>query len=117
MLVPDGKRRREREAVLTLAGDRLSLLDNSAKTELLSLPYSSITHAFYSRSKHPRWKGPDGKEISIPVDLGKMGFFRGERNWVIFTTEADPVFIRFDDRQLQAVVRAIEERTGLKIQR
>jgi serine/threonine-protein kinase len=117
MLVPEGKTRREREAVLTFAGDHLSLLDNSAHTELISLPYSSITQAFFSRSKQPKWKGPDGKDASVSVDLGKMGFFRGERNWVIFTTQADPVFIRFEDRELAAAMKAIQERTGVKIQR
>ncbi len=117
MLVPEGKTRREREAVLTLAGDHLALLDDSTKTELLSLPYSSIAQAFYSRSKQPKWKGPDGKDVSIPVNLGRMGFFRGERNWVIFTTPADPVFIAFDDRELSAALRAIQERTRVRIQR
>lgn len=117
MLVPQGNVRREREAVLTLAGDHLSLLDNSTRAELISLPYSSITQAFFSRSKQPKWKGPDGKEVSVPVDLGKMGFFRGERNWVILTTQADPVFIHVEPRDLAAAMRAIQERTGVKIQR
>jgi serine/threonine protein kinase len=117
MLVPDGKTRRERDAVLTLAGDRLSLLDKSTQAELLSLPYSSIAQSFYSLSRQPKWKGPDGKDVSVSVDLGKMGFFRSDRNWVIFTTQGDPVFISFEDRELKAAVRAIEERTGVKIRR
>jgi serine/threonine-protein kinase len=117
MLVPAGKSRREREAVLTLAGDHLSLRDKSTQAELLSLPYSSITQSFYSLSKQPKWKGPDGKDVSVSVDLGKMGFFRSDRNWVIFTTQAEPVFICFENRELRAAVRAIEERTGVKIRR
>jgi serine/threonine-protein kinase len=117
MLVPDGKTNRERESVLTLAGDHLSLLDRSTRTELRSLPYASISQVFYSRSKQPKWTGPDGKELTVPVNLGRMGFFRGDRNWVIFTTRDEPVFMAFEDRELSAGVRAIEERTGIKVRR
>ena len=117
MLVPDGKTRREREVLLTLAGDHLSLIDASTRAGLTSLPYSSITQAVFSRSKQPRWKGQDGKTVSVPVDFGKMGFFRGDRNWVIFTTQTEPVFIRLDDKGLAAAMAAIEQRIGAKIQR
>jgi serine/threonine-protein kinase len=117
MLVADGETRREREAVLTLTGDHLSLLDTSAQTELLSLPYTSIMQAYFSRSKQPKWIGPDGKETSVSVDLGKMGFFRGDRNWVIVLTKGYPLFFRCEDRELASILRAMEDRTGLKIQR
>jgi hypothetical protein len=46
-----------------------------------------------------------------------MGFFRSDRNWVIFTTQGDPVFVCFDDRELAAAVKSIEERTGVRMQR
>ncbi len=97
VLVKQGNSLRDRDAVLTLAGDHLSVLDRSGKAELSTLPYASIVQAFFSRSKQPRWKGPDGKEQVVSVDLGKLSFFRGERNWLILTTQADPVFIRFGD--------------------
>ncbi|MBA2306263.1 MAG: hypothetical protein H0W08_27040, partial [Acidobacteria bacterium] len=117
VLVVQGKSMRDRDAVLRLAGDRLSVLDRSGQSEILSLPYSSIVQAFYSRSKQPRWKGPDGKDAVASVDLGKMSFFRGDRNWLILTTQADPVFIRFEDADLRAALPVVEERIGVKIQR
>jgi hypothetical protein len=117
VLVPQGDTMRDRDAVLRLAGDRLTVLDRSEQTEILSLPYASVVHAFYSRSKQPRWKGPDGKESEASVDRGKLSFFRGERNWLILTTQAEPVFIRFEDAALTVVLPAVEERIGLKIQR
>jgi hypothetical protein len=46
-----------------------------------------------------------------------LSFFRGERNWLILTTQAEPVFIRFEDAALTVVLPAVEERIGLKIQR
>jgi hypothetical protein len=46
-----------------------------------------------------------------------MSFFRGERNWVILTTPGAPVFLRFEDGALRTVLPAIQERSGVKIQR
>ena len=108
---------RDRDAVLRLAGDHLSVLDRAGKTEILSVPYSSISQAFYSRSKQPKWKGPDGKEQSASVDLGKMSFFRGERNWLILLTQGAPVFLRLEDGALKTALPTIQERIGVKIQR
>jgi hypothetical protein len=108
---------REREAVLRLAADHISVLDGSGEAEILSLPYSSVAAAFYSRSKEPKWKGPDGKEEVVSVDLGKLSFFRGSRNWLILTTQAEPVFIRFEDADLRTALPAVQERIGVTIQR
>ena len=117
VLVAQGDSMRERDATLTLTGDQLSVTDRSGKTQILSVPYPSIQQAFFSRSKHPKWKTPDGKEAVASVDLGKMSFFRGERNWVILTTPGAPVFLRFEDAALRTLLPAIQERTGVKVQR
>jgi hypothetical protein len=117
VLVPQGNNMRDRDAVLRLTGDRLVLLDKSGKSEILSVPYSSVVQAFFSRSKQPKWKGPDGKDAVASVDLGKMSFFRGDRNWLILTTRAEPVFMRLENSGLRTVLPAIEERVGIKVQR
>ena len=114
--VAQGKALRDRDAVLSLAGDRLTLRDRLGATEILSVDYASITRAVFSRSKQPRWTGPDGKETAASVDLGKLGFFRGDRNWLILLTTGDPVFIRFEDGDRRAVLAAVQERTGLSVQ-
>jgi serine/threonine-protein kinase len=117
VVVAQGDSLKDRDAVLNLAGDHLTVTERSGETEILSLPYTSIVTAFYSRSKQPRWQGPDGKETSAEVDMGKLGFFRGERNWLIFTTTTGPLFIRFEDRDLQTMLATVQERTGRPIQR
>lgn len=117
VLVAQGDSLRERDAVFTLDAGRLTVTERNGTTEIVSLPYSSIAQAFFSRSKHPRWIGPDGKEVEASVDLGRMSFFRGERNWLILTTSGSPVFVRFEDAHLQAALAAFQERTGIKIQR
>jgi hypothetical protein len=117
VLVAQGKNMRDRDAVLRLAGDHLSVVDRSGKAEIVSVPYASISQVFFSRSKQPKWKGPDGQQAVASVDLGKMSFFRGDRNWLIILTQADPVFIRFEDSDLRAALATVQERTGLTIQR
>ncbi len=114
--VAQGKDLREREAVLTLNGDRLSVLDRAGTAQILSLDYASIVQAFFSRSKQPAWRGPDGKMVEASVDLGKMGFFRGDRNWLILLTKGEPVFLRFEDGDRRAVLTAVEQRAGVSIQ-
>jgi hypothetical protein len=51
------------------------------------------------------------------VDLGKLGFLRGDRNWLILLTDADPVILSVEDGQLRQVSQAIEARTGRTVQR
>ena len=114
--VAQGKGLRERNAVLTLAGDHLSLSDPAGAAQILSVEYASIVRAVFSRSKQPKWTGADGKEMTASVDLGKLGFFRGERNWLILITSGDPVFLRFDDKDRRAVLAAAEQRLGVSIQ-
>jgi serine/threonine protein kinase len=114
--VAQGKTLREREVVLTLNGDRMSVVDRSGTAQILSLTYASIVQAFFSRSKQPTWRGPDGKTVEASVDLGKMGFFRGDRNWLILLTKGEPVFLRFEDGDRRAVLAAIEQRSGVSIQ-
>jgi hypothetical protein len=102
---------------LTLTGSDVELLDRAGGKPLAAVPFGSITQAFYSRSKEPKWKGADGKEQSVNVDLGRMSFFRGERNWLIVITGGQPLFVRFEDGQMQAAFNAFQQRTGVKIQR
>ncbi|HEY0872503.1 MAG TPA: protein kinase [Vicinamibacterales bacterium] len=117
VLVSAGKSMRDRDAVLTLAGDHLSVRDGSDEAEIVSLPYAAIQQAYYSRSKEPKWTDAEGKAQEVSVDLGRLGFFRGERNWLILTTKAEPVFLRFENEQMNAILSAVQGRTGLTIQR
>jgi serine/threonine-protein kinase len=117
IVLAEGNDLRDRDAVLRLSDDHLSVLDRSGNTEILSLGYSSVAGAFYSRSKQPKWKGPDGKEQEASVDLGALGFFRGDRNWVILTTPTGRVILRVENDDLQPVLSAISQRTGMIVQR
>ena len=84
---------------------------------MMSLANGSVTGIFYSRSKQPRWRDASGQQIESKLDLGRLGFLRGDRNWLILLTSGDPIILRLEDTALRTVLPAIEERTGKKIQR
>jgi serine/threonine-protein kinase len=116
-LVVDGDRSREREGVLHIGGGQISLLPPGGGAPIVSLSTSAVSGIFYARSKQPKWKDASGNEIESRIDLGRMGFLRGERNWIVLLTSGTPVILRIEDSALRTVLPAIEERTGLKIQR
>jgi eukaryotic-like serine/threonine-protein kinase len=118
VLVPDGAdKAREQQGVLQLGGGRLTIVDRAGGSPIVVLPYNSIADAFYSRSKQPKWRDASGKEVESKVDLGRMGFFRGERNWLIFLSNSEPLIIRLDDDELKTVMPAIQQQTGIAIKR
>jgi hypothetical protein len=118
VLVPDGAdKSRERQGVLEFGGGRLSIVDRAGGASIIDLPYKSITGAFYSRSKQPRWRDAEGKAVESKVDLGKMGFFRGDRNWLILLSGSEPLILRLEDKDLKTLLPAFEEQTGVAIKR
>jgi serine/threonine-protein kinase len=118
VLVTDpGNKGRERQAVLQLADGRVSLVDRDGGGAIASLAYAEVQGAFYSRSKQPKWRDANGKEVESKVDLGRMGFFRGDRNWLILLNAGEPLIIRLEDSNLQKILPAVQERTGVEIKR
>jgi hypothetical protein len=51
------------------------------------------------------------------VDLGRLGFFRGDRHWLILLTAGEPLIIRLQDSNLKTVLPAVQERTGVEVKR
>jgi serine/threonine protein kinase len=116
-LMSDSGKAREREGVLQLADGQVSMLPQPGGSAFISVPISSLNGIFYARSKQPKWRDAKGQEVESRIDLGPMGFLRGERNWIILLTQGDPVILRIEDSALRTVLPALQERTGLKIQR
>jgi hypothetical protein len=83
----------------------------------MSLATSSLSGIFYARSKQPKWRDASGQMVESKIDLGRMGFLRGERNWIILLSSGEPVILRIEDSALRTVLPALQERTGHQIQR
>jgi hypothetical protein len=117
LLVADGDRGREREGMLQLGNGLVSVLPESGGAPMLSLANGAVTGIFYSRSKQPRWKDASGETVESKLELGRLGFLRGDRNWVVLLTAGEPVILRIEDSALRTVLPALQERTGHKVQR
>jgi serine/threonine-protein kinase len=117
VLVSDGDKAREREGVLHVGGGQVALMPPGGGAPIVSLPINAVSAIFYARSKQPKWRDASGKEVESRIDLGRLGFLRGERNWIVLLTAGEPVILRIEDAALRTVLPAIEERTGRKIQR
>ena len=117
MLVADGDRGREREGTLQLANGHVTVVSQVSGVPIVSLANGAVNGIFYSRSKQPRWRDASGQQVESKLDLGRLGFLRGDRNWVILLTGGDPVILRVDDAVLRTVLPALQERTGKTVQR
>ena len=109
VIVKDGDKARELNGVLALGDGHITVLDCPGGNALVSLPYSSVTDAAYSRSKQPKWKDAEGKDVEAKVDLGKLGFLKSDRNWVILFSHGEPTFLRIEDSNVRPVPRSAGE--------
>jgi serine/threonine-protein kinase len=118
VLVTDsGNKGREREAVLQFGDGRIMVRESVDGTSIASLPYKDLLGAYYSRSKQPKWRDLEGNEVESKVDLGRLGFFRGDRNWLIMLTRSEPLIVRIDDSDLKTILPAFTEHTGVAVRR
>jgi serine/threonine protein kinase len=117
VLVNDGERAREREGVLQIGAGQISIAPSTGAAAIVAVPTSTLNAVFYSRSKQPKWIDASGKEVESKIDLGRMGFLRGDRNWIVLLRAGEPVILRIEDSALRTVLPAIEERTGMTIRR
>jgi serine/threonine-protein kinase len=117
LLVADGERVREREGLLQLGDGRVSIVAADGGAPIMSLSNAALTGIFYARSKQPRWRDASGQTVESRIDLGRLGFLRSERNWVILLHSGEPVIFRIEDSALRTILPALQERTGHGIQR
>jgi serine/threonine-protein kinase len=117
LLVADGDRVREREGMLQLGAGRVSIVAREGAAPIVSVAAGSLNGIFYARSKQPKWRDASGQTVESKIDLGRLGFLRSERNWIILLTSGEPVIFRIEDSALRTVLPALQERTGQKIQR
>jgi hypothetical protein len=100
-----------------LTDSEISIVGREGGPTIASVPTSSLQSIFYARSKQPRWRDANGQPVESKIDLGRMGFLRGERNWVILLTGGEPVIFRIEDSAMRTVLSALQDRTGKKIDR
>ena len=113
LVLIDGRERREEDARLAFARDRLTVTANGTPDDpAFSVPYGTITAIEHAR--RPAWKPPQkwSKVIKIDGDVLQTIGIR-DRHEISLRTISDFVLVRVDDDVATRVLRTLKERTGL----
>ena len=106
---------------MTLADGKIAVHSADNHRLLRQLPYDEVDSITYSRGFDPLWKAPEGPTRVTRAAGGKLAVFGiyVERDWVsLRTTNANFVVLRFDEEaQARRAVAALENRTGLRVER
>ena len=113
LVLIDGRERREEDARLAFARDRLTVTANGTPDEpAFSVPYGNITAIEHAR--RPAWKPPSKWSRVIKIDdevLQTVGI--RDRHEISLRTNSEFVLVRVDDDVATRVLRTLKERTGL----
>jgi serine/threonine-protein kinase len=115
-VVAEGGKNREHDTKILLASGKLTVTEGNDRL-VTSVPFADIVGISVSSSRQPMWNSPQGPAEMMKVEAGKLGFFKGGRNWLGVRTADTSLVIRVDDEDLKKVIAAIEERTGKKVVR
>jgi eukaryotic-like serine/threonine-protein kinase len=116
LLVVEGEKAREDDAVLRFASGAVQILGPSNRV-IGSLPYESVRTVTTTRSKQPRWRGPDGSIVDAKMSSGAFGFLKSDRNWIGLVTPTAAYVFRVDDDDLQRLTETVTKRTGATLVR
>jgi serine/threonine-protein kinase len=116
LLIVDGDKAREDDAELRFANGNVQIIGASQKV-VGSFPYQSVHTVTSTRSKQPRWKGPDGAVVDAKMGGGAFGFLKSDKNWVGLVTAKATYVFRVEDGDLQNLTRTAVQRTGAPLVR
>lgn len=113
LILTDGGTRREEDARMSFARERLSVTaDDAPNNPTFSAPYGAITAIDHVR--RPAWRPPKkwGRVRKIGDDVLETVGIR-DRHEISVHTDSDVVSVRVDDEYVNSVLRTLKERTGL----
>jgi hypothetical protein len=118
-VVADGDKRRERDASVLVADGAVTVTEKEKNAKALYVvPLDSLVGLTYSSSKQPLWDSPAGPAEAMKVEGGAFGFLKGgKNNWFGLRTRESLLVLRVDDDAVARVTAALQERTGLTLQR
>jgi hypothetical protein len=116
LLVQDGEKTKERDAVLRLEGRELVVLAKKGGYEMKRLRYRELKSAEYSYSKHPRWKEGLGAAVAVGIFAAPVFFLKGKKHWLTVQTENDYAVIRLDKKNYEVVCLSFEAHSGIRVE-
>jgi hypothetical protein len=117
MLVETGGKSEPTRVTLDLRSDGLVVETKKGYETLKSFPYAEIKAADYSFSKSPRWRAGIVTAAAFGVFALPVLFLKGKKHWLTVRTDTDSAVFRLDKSNYQGVLRALEVRSGQKVER
>ena len=113
LIFEEGRDRREEDARLSFARDRLSAATTDAPDEpVFAVSYSDVTAV--EHSSRPGWKPPQKWSRVIKIDNEVLeGIGIRDRHEISVRTDAATLRVRVDAQIVNRVLRTLKERTGL----
>ncbi len=115
-VVVDAGKNREHDVNVRMAEGQVTVSEKN-HVIVTTVPYQTLLGVNYSNSKQPLWNSPAGPAEVVKVEGGAFGFLKGGRNWLVLRTKDSSVVLRVDDEDLHKVLSAMEDRTGVKVER
>jgi hypothetical protein len=114
LLVVVGTRAEEQPGVLNFSGGRIAVVGGQSGATLVSIPYTEVSYAFYTRAKDPKWSpilaAPPGN-VNLPG-----GLFSPARHWLTLQSRSSFLIARLSDTSWRQVLEAVTARTGLEVE-
>ena len=114
LLVVDGKRSREQDAIVHLSDGRIIIIAVGERM-VASLPYADVLTLSSSRSRQPRWRNANGTDSNSDLGGGAFGFLKSDRTWLAIQTKDHTYVVRSARDEIAPLARATSERTGLPV--
>ena len=115
VLIVDGRKTQDQDVLLGFGAGQIALTNPRGGAALTALQYRNLSHATYVRARDPKWSETGG--ATPPKDLDVGSFIRTSKHWLVLQTRDSYLILRLEDRNVQAVLQAVEARTGLAIDR
>lgn len=117
LLVQEGEKTKEKDAVLRLEGGQLVVRAKKGGYEMKKISYGTVRAAEYSYSKHPRWKEGLGAAIAVGIFAAPIFFLKGKKHWLTVQTENDYAVLRLDKKNYEVICLSFEAHSGIPVER
>jgi len=114
LLVVVGSKAEEQPGVLNFGAGRVAVIGGQSGATLVSIPYTEVTYAYYTRAKDPKWSpvlaSPPGN-VNLPG-----GLFSPARHWLTLQSRSSFLIARLSDASWRQVLQTVTARTGLEVE-
>jgi hypothetical protein len=114
LLAVDGARTSTLDVVVQFSGADITVQSANGKAASATLPYQGISKATYANGRDPKWD----PAFSGPADkIEVSGIFGRARRWLVLQNANTYVILRLDGADWREIVKALEDRARIVIDR